>query len=88
MENEPLNQVTAQEARTQLSDLINRAVYARQSTLITRQGKPVAVLVSFEEWKQTIGNKAPSAAPSGNENSITPKEDLSDDGTATSDPTE
>lgn len=52
MDNEPLHQATAQEARTQLSDLINRAVYARQPSLITRQGKPVAVLVSYEEWIQ------------------------------------
>ena len=60
MENELSHQVTAQEARTQLSDLINRAVYARQPSLITRQGKPAAVLVSYEEWRQMKDRESPA----------------------------
>jgi prevent-host-death family protein len=60
MEKGLINQVTAQEARTQLSDLINRAVYAHQSSLITRQGKPVAVLVSYDEWRQLMESNQPT----------------------------
>ena len=45
------HKVSAQEARVQLSDLINKAVYGQQPSIITRQGKPVAVLVAYEEWQ-------------------------------------
>lgn len=45
------HKVSAQEARVQLSDLINKAVYGQQPSVITRQGKPVAVLVAYEEWQ-------------------------------------
>ena len=51
MEVNELYKVSAQEARVQLSDLINKAVYGRQPSLITRQGKPAAVLISFEQWQ-------------------------------------
>lgn len=45
------HKVSAQEARVQLSDLINKAVYGQQPSIVTRQGKPVAVLVAYEEWQ-------------------------------------
>jgi prevent-host-death family protein len=45
METDKTNSVTAQEMRNQLSDLLNRAAYLREPTLVTRQGKAVAVLV-------------------------------------------
>ena len=48
---EELYKVSAQEARVQLSDMINRAVYSRQPSLITRQGKPTAVLIAFDQWQ-------------------------------------
>ena len=51
MEISELYKVSAQEARVQLSDLINKAIYGRQPSLITRQGKPAAVLISFEQWQ-------------------------------------
>lgn len=51
MEINQLHKVSAQEARVQLSDLINKAIYGRQPSLITRQGKPAAVLISFEQWQ-------------------------------------
>ena len=51
MEVSELHKVSAQEARVQLSDLINKAIYGRQPSLITRQGKPAAVLISFEQWQ-------------------------------------
>ena len=51
IEMEELYKVSAQEARVQLSDMINRAVYSRQPSLITRQGKPAAVLIAFDQWQ-------------------------------------
>lgn len=42
--------VTANEARLQFSDLINRAIYTKQPTIITRQRKPAVVLVNYEDW--------------------------------------
>ncbi|GAB3741973.1 type II toxin-antitoxin system Phd/YefM family antitoxin [Spirosoma lituiforme] len=51
MEINELHKVSAQVARVQLSDLINKAIYGRQPSLITRQGKPAAVLISFDQWQ-------------------------------------
>ena len=51
METSNLYKVSAQEARVQLSDMINRAIYSHQPSLITRQGKSAAVLISFKEWQ-------------------------------------
>lgn len=64
METNKINTVTAQEMRNQLSDLINRAAYLKEPTLVTRQGKAVAVLVAVSDWeeyihlKQTAGMRA------------------------------
>ena len=52
-----MNSVTAQEMRGQLSDLLNRAAYAREGTLVTRQGKAVAVLVPVGDWEHYLGLK-------------------------------
>lgn len=54
MELDKLNRVTAQEMREQLSDLLNRAAYTSEATLITRQGKEVAVLVSVKDWEELV----------------------------------
>ncbi|WP_373514043.1 type II toxin-antitoxin system Phd/YefM family antitoxin [Persicitalea sp.] len=54
METDQLNSVTAQEMRGQLSDLLNRAAYAGESTLVTRQGKAVAVLVPVDDWERYL----------------------------------
>lgn len=65
-----LYKVSAQEARVQLSDLINKAVYGRQASLITRQGKPAAVLISFEQW-QTFQHSVPTVQlPSSDTSSL------------------
>lgn len=40
--------------RNQLSDLLTRAAYLKEATLITRQGKAVAVLVSVEDWEEYL----------------------------------
>ena len=53
-----MNSVTAQEMRGQLSDLLNRAAYAREGTLVTRQGKAVAVLVPVGDWEDYLRLKA------------------------------
>lgn len=54
MEANKINSVTAQEMRNQLSDLINRAAYLKEPTLVTRQGKAVAVLVAVPDWEEYI----------------------------------
>lgn len=54
METDKMNSVTAQEMRGQLSDLLNRAAYAREGTLVTRQGKAVAVLVPVGDWEHYL----------------------------------
>ena len=54
MGTDKLNSVTAQEMRTQLSDLLNRASYLKEATLVTRQGKAVAVLVSAGDWEEYL----------------------------------
>lgn len=46
--------VTSNEIRNQLSDLLNRAAYLKEPTLVTRQGKAVAVLVSVEDWEEYL----------------------------------
>jgi prevent-host-death family protein len=43
--------VSATEARSKLSDLISRAQYSEERTILTRHGKPVAALVSMEDLK-------------------------------------
>lgn len=54
METDGMNSVTAQQMRGQLSDLLNRASYGRQGTLVTRQGKAVAVLVPVGDWEHYL----------------------------------
>jgi len=41
--------VSAEEARNQLSEIINRAAYGREPTIVTRRGKRVAAIVSIED---------------------------------------
>jgi prevent-host-death family protein len=48
MEREP---VTAAAARENLSELINRAAYAKERVVLTRRGKPLAALVPVEDMK-------------------------------------
>lgn len=58
METSRINRVTAQQMRDQLSDLLNRAAYLHEPTLVTRQGKAVVVLVSVGDWEQHLQMKA------------------------------
>ncbi|MDX2142898.1 MAG: type II toxin-antitoxin system Phd/YefM family antitoxin [Rhodospirillaceae bacterium] len=48
IEREP---VTAADARDNLSDLINRAAYAKERVVLTRRGKPLAALVPLDDMK-------------------------------------
>lgn len=41
--------VTVKEARGQLSDLINRAVYKKERVVVTRRGKGVVALIPLED---------------------------------------
>ncbi len=45
----PLKQV-----RDQLSDLVSKVAYADQKVVITKFGKPVAALVTFDEYKKIM----------------------------------
>jgi prevent-host-death family protein len=44
-----MTNVTAAEARNQLSELINRAAYGRERIVLTRRGKQLAALVPMED---------------------------------------
>lgn len=51
------------EAKMKLSELIERVVSTDEEVLITKNGRPSAVLVSpgeFESWKETIEIKSDS----------------------------
>ncbi len=41
--------VSAEEARNQLSEIINRAAYGRERTIVTRRGKRVAAIISIDD---------------------------------------
>ncbi|MBC7890731.1 MAG: type II toxin-antitoxin system Phd/YefM family antitoxin [Sphingobacteriaceae bacterium] len=41
--------VTAQDARKQFSDILNTAAFQKEAVIITRQGKKLAAVISFEE---------------------------------------
>jgi prevent-host-death family protein len=43
-----MTKMTAVQARDHFSDLVSRAVYQKQETVITRRGKPVAAVVPIE----------------------------------------
>ena len=47
-----MNELGIEQARQQLGEVIDRARIARQPTLITRQGKPAAVVVPVEWWNE------------------------------------
>lgn len=48
-----MEQVSIEEARRTLGEIVDRARLAGQATVITRQGKPAAVVVSLERYEQT-----------------------------------
>lgn len=50
----PSNIISIVEARKRLSDLANRASYSRETIFLTRRGKPVAVIIGFEDYQQLL----------------------------------
>ena len=43
------NTLSTSIARKELADILNRASYAHERTIVTRNGKPVAAIVSLED---------------------------------------
>ncbi|GAB3783274.1 hypothetical protein GCM10028818_40920 [Spirosoma horti] len=41
-----------QDARKNLSDIIGKALFANEPTIITRSGKNAAVVISFEDYER------------------------------------
>jgi len=41
--------VSAEEARNQFADILNRAAYGHERTVVTRRGKRIAAVVSIED---------------------------------------
>ncbi len=46
------------EAKARISSLIERLMSRKEPVIITRHGKPVAVLVPYEDWKKIEASKA------------------------------
>lgn len=42
--------VTAREARDNFGDVIARAQYGNEAIIVTKQGKPAVVILSYEEY--------------------------------------
>lgn len=49
-----MEEISIEGARPKLGEIIDRARFAEQPTLITRQGKPAAVVVSAEWYGATM----------------------------------
>ena len=43
---------TAQDARKNLSEIISKAVFANEATVITRSGKNVAAVISYDDYER------------------------------------
>ena len=43
--------VSAEEARIKLSDILNRAAYRNEPTVLTRHGKGIAAVISMEDFE-------------------------------------
>ena len=49
-----MEQVSIEEARRTLGEIVDRARLADQATLITRQGKPAAVVINVEWYGKML----------------------------------
>lgn len=49
-----MEQVSIEQARLKLGEIVDRARLADQVTLITRQGKPAAVVVNVDAYDQML----------------------------------
>jgi prevent-host-death family protein len=57
-----MEQVSIEEARRTIGEIVDRARLADQATLITRQGKPAAVVVNVESYDQMLRYTSEAAA--------------------------
>ena len=55
-----MEQVSIEEARRTLGEIVDRARIADQATLITRQGKPAAVVVNLDWYQQAMQLEVPA----------------------------
>jgi prevent-host-death family protein len=55
-----MTEMPISEAREHLGDVVGRARYGREETVLTHYGTPVAVVVSFEEYQKlkNAGNES------------------------------
>lgn len=51
-------EVPVTQARAELSDLVNRAVYAGERIVLTRHGRPVAAIVSADDLQRLTATDA------------------------------
>lgn len=51
MTNKIMNVSTAQDARKNFSEIISKATFANEPTIITRSGKSVAAVISFDDYE-------------------------------------
>ena len=56
------NQLPASEVKVHFGDILNRVIYAKQSIVITKHHKAVAVIVGIDEW-QRKNQKTPEKTP-------------------------
>ena len=48
----PKNQVNAKDARARFSELMNRALFAKEHIVVTKNGKPAVAIVPLEVLEQ------------------------------------
>jgi prevent-host-death family protein len=56
---ERTKKVSAAQAKAKLSELLARVAYGDERYVIERRGKPVAALVSVEDFARLVGDNAP-----------------------------
>jgi prevent-host-death family protein len=47
-----MSEMPISEARDHISELVGRARYGREATILTHYGSPAAVVISFEEYQR------------------------------------
>jgi len=47
-----MSELPISEARERLSEVVSRAEYAHEYTVLTRHGKPVAVVISIDDFRE------------------------------------
>ena len=57
-----MSEMPISEARDRISELVGRARYGGEATILTHYGAPAAVVISFEEYKRLKHAEAESAS--------------------------